>query len=183
MKTINNELIRTFSPCYDPSEKNIPDDETLTVNEWIDKYREVVPAEDIVWLLMRNHFMSDKDLRLFAVWCARETYALCEDDAPIDQRSIEAVDVAERYANGEATDDELSAARSAALSAAESAARSAVRSAAWSAARSAAWSAALSAAWSAALSAALSAARSAAESAAWSAARSKQVDKLKTYFV
>ena len=33
MKTINNELIRSFSPCYDPSEKNIPDDETLTVVE------------------------------------------------------------------------------------------------------------------------------------------------------
>ena len=72
-------------------------------------------------------FLSDEELRLFAVWCARETYALCDDENPIDQRSIDAVDVAERYANGEATDDELSGRQ---LSASWSAACSAARSAA-----------------------------------------------------
>ena len=37
MKTINNEMIRSFYPCYDPSEKGIPDDEVLSVLEWVEK--------------------------------------------------------------------------------------------------------------------------------------------------
>ena len=115
MKTINNELIRTFSPCYDPLEKNIPDDETLTVIEWVEKYRSVVPAQDIIWLLCRNEFLTDKDLRLFAVWCAREALKL---DSNPDKRSVNACDVAERFANGEATIEELAAARAAARDAA-----------------------------------------------------------------
>jgi len=176
--TINNKLIRLFNPCYDPSKIGIPEEETLLIKDWIGKYREVVKnKEDIIWLICRKEFMSDKDQRLFAVWCARESFKL---HASVDQRSIEACNIAERFANGEATPAELSAAESAAWSAARSAARSAAwsaRSAAWSA-RSAAWSArsaarsarsARSAAWSA---------RSAARSAAWSS----QIDQLLSYF-
>ena len=115
MKTINNELIRSFNPCYDPSEKKIPEGETLTVQEWVEKYRSVVPPQDIVWLLCRNEFLSDRDLRLFAVWCAREALSLI--DSP-DPRSVAACDVAERYANGEASQKELIAASRAASRAA-----------------------------------------------------------------
>ena len=157
MKTINNELIRSFNPCYDPIIIVTDDNETLTVIEWVAKYRNAVKNKrEILWLLCRNEFLSDRELRLFAVWCAREAFKL---QTSIDQRSIEAVNCAERYANGEATDDELSAARSAAVLAA------------WSAA----WSAEL-AAWSAAWSAA-----ELAESAAELAAET-QIDQLLTYF-
>ena len=172
---INNKLIRSFSACYDPSEVVTDDNESLSVYEWILKYRDKVKSpEDIVWLICRKDFMSDRDIRLFAVWCARESFKL---QSSVDQRSIDAVDMAEKFANNLATEEELSAARSAAESAAESAAWSAgsAASAAWSAA-SAAWSAA----WSAG-SAAESAAWSA-ESAAESAARSAQIDQLLTYF-
>ena len=171
--TINNETIREFSPCYDPKEVCIPEDETLSVKEWIEKYRDTVKnKEDVIWLLCRKEFMSDKDQRLFAVWCARESFKLQKS---VDQRSIDACDVAERFANGLASVEELAAARTAARLAAESAAWSA-ESAAWSAesaARSAAWSAVGSAAWSAV------------ESVAWSArlaAESAQIDQLSTYF-
>ena len=95
----------------------------------------------------------DRELRLFAVWCARQV--------PQDSVCTETLNVAERYANGQATDEERSAA--------ESAAESAARSAAWAAAESAAWAAARSAAWAAAESAAESAAWAAARSAAWAA--------------
>ena len=118
MKTINNELIRSFTPCYDPSEKGIPDDETLPVLEWVEKYRGVVSDEDIIWLLCHEEFLSDKDLRLFAVWCAREALKLVNNPDP---RSIEACNVAERYANGEATDEELEAAADASYAAANAA--------------------------------------------------------------
>jgi len=43
--------------------------------------------------------------RLFGVWCARKVQHLMDDP-----RSIAAIDVAERYAHGNATDDELEAA-------------------------------------------------------------------------
>ena len=156
MKTINNELIRSFSPCYDPAKKNIPEDETLTVIDWVNKYRETVPAKDIIWLLCRNEFLSDKDLRLFAVWCAREALTLVNNP---DGRSIEACSVAERYANGEATDEELRTARDAADAAAAHAA-----------------------AYAAYVAAAEAYAAAEDYAAARAAAREKQLDQLLTYF-
>ena len=134
-KYINNKLIRSFNPCYDPSEKISDETETLPVIEWVTKYRAMVPAQDIIWMLCRKEFMSDRDCRLFAVWCARAALKLI--DTP-DCRSVEACNVAERYANGEATEDELTAAGAAAWDAAGAAAGAA----AWDAARAAAWAAA-----------------------------------------
>ena len=55
--------------------------------------------------------MTDKEMRLFAVWCAREALKLVDNPDP---RSVNACDVAERYANGEATYEELMKARTAA---------------------------------------------------------------------
>ena len=107
MKTINNEVIRSLTPCYDPSKYVTDENETLTVFEWVEKYRGTVPDEDIIWLLCHKEFLSNKELRLFAVWCAREALKLIDNP---DSRSIEACNVAERYANGEATHEELEAA-------------------------------------------------------------------------
>jgi hypothetical protein len=115
MKTISNQLIRKFGPCYDPSEVVQDETEALPVAEWVAKYRKSVKNKaDIVWLLCRKEFMNDKDLRLFAVWCAREALKLVENPDP---RSVEACNVAERFANGEATNEELDAAREAAWAA------------------------------------------------------------------
>ena len=123
MKTISNKIIRQFSPCYDPSKIVSDENEELTVVEWVNKYRNLVDSEaDIIWLLCRKKFMSDRDMRLFAVWCARESFKLQES---VDERSVNAVNMAERFANGECTENDLSAARLAAESAAQSAAQSA----------------------------------------------------------
>ena len=105
---------------------------------------------------------NDKSARLFACWCVRQIW-----DSLIDERSKNALIVAEKYANGEATEDELAAARDAAWDAASAAAWAAARAAAWAAARAAAWAAARAAAWAAARAAAWDAARD----AAWDAAR------------
>ena len=169
MKTINNKLIRSFNPCYDPSEKGIPDDETLTVHEWVSKYKDVVPISDILWLLLRNDFYTDKQLRLFAVWCAREALKMVDNP---DQRSINACDIAERYANGEATDKELRAARTVALAAA--------RTVALAAARTVALAAVLAAERAAERAAVLAAARAAAWDAVLAAEREKQLNYLLT---
>jgi len=172
--TINNELIRSFTPCYDPNEKIADENETLTIKEWCAKYDGIIPAKDMLWLLLRNDFFTEKDLRLFSVWCARE--ALSKIDNP-DPRSIAACDVAERYAYGEATEDELSSA----FSAADFDARSDADFAALSAADSAAIFDARFAADFATRFAARSDARSDARFAAYSAARSAQLSKLLTF--
>ena len=78
---------------------------------------------------------NERTARLFAVWCAREALNLI--DRP-DPRSVTACVVAERHAYGEASDDELAAARAAAWAAA----RAAALAAAWDAALAAAWAAA-----------------------------------------
>jgi hypothetical protein len=103
-KTISNEIIRQFNPCYDPSKFITDENEELTVKDWVQKYRKIVPAKDIFWLLLRKEFLSEKDLKLFAVLCAIETLKLLEKP---DERSVEACNVAERYINGEATKEEL----------------------------------------------------------------------------
>ncbi len=122
--------------------------------------------DDALWCL-RSTPEYDRDSRLFAVWCARQVQHLMKDP-----RSIAALDVAERFANGQATAEELDAARAAAWDAAGNAAESAAGVAAWAAAWAAAGDA-LDAAGNAAESAAGAAAGAAAD-AARAAAESAQ---------
>jgi hypothetical protein len=105
--TISNKIIREFKPCYDPSKYITDENEELPIKNWIQKYRSMISSEDILWLLLRKEFLSEKDLRLFGVWCAREALKLIKNP---DERSVESCNVAERYANGEATKEELDAA-------------------------------------------------------------------------
>lgn len=125
--------------------KTKADDEPLEITTIIDSNG----LDDALWCLraVEGH---DKEIRLFAVWCARQVQHLLKD-----QRSLDALDVAERYANGESTEVELvaAAARDAA-NAAEATADAAVD----------VW-AAMWAAWAAAY-----AARDAAYAAMWAAA-------------
>ena len=119
----------------------------------------------VIWMATRQGVLTDRELRLFAVWCVRQAQHLLTDP-----RSVSTIDVAERYANGEATDGELTAARTAASVAAWTsasvAARAAARAAAWAAARTAASVAASGAANAAASAAAIAAANAAANAAA-----------------
>ena len=146
MKLLTVADIRSLKPCYDPATK-VPDDWVGTVLDIL-KLENVEP-EDKIWVI--THYLSDKTNRLFAVWCAREALKLIPNPDP---RSITACDVAEKFANGEATEEELAAA--------------------WDAARDAAWDAAGAAARNAAWDAAGAAARA----AAWAAARAAQIKKL-----
>ena len=100
--------------------------------------------------------------RLFLVWCGRQVQHLLTDP-----RSLAALEVAERHANGMATDDELRAARAAAWDAAEAALAAALDAA--RAAGAAAWAVA-EAAGRAAFAAAWDDAAWSAWDAAWDAA-------------
>ena len=171
--------IRNFRPrpCYDPS-RYLPEGWQGTALDVLDV--KDCPAADRLWVVLREECVSSRTLRLFAVWCARQALALVDNP---DQRSVAACDTAERFANGEATERELAAARAAAWDAAWTAARDAAWAAASTAARDAAWAAASTAArdaaWAAAWDVARDAARDAARAAARDAARAAQIDMLR----
>jgi len=127
--------------------------------------------EWLIWIATRPGVLDDRTLRKFAVWSARQVHHLMTDP-----RSTHALDVAERYAEGLATDEELAAARDAAVDAAWVAERSPsladARAATLAVTRAAAWAAGCAAQY-----AALYAAREAslyAWDAAWAAARVAQ---------
>jgi hypothetical protein len=63
------------------------------------------------WLLVYTSGATDRILREHACWCARQALALVKNPDP---QSIQAIEVAERYARGEATKEELNIARKAA---------------------------------------------------------------------
>ena len=132
---------------------------------------------DALWAL---HCIKDayRDISLFSVWCARQVQHLMRDS-----RSTNALDVAERFANGKATKEELEAASAAAWAAwdasatpnaanvAASAAACAANAACATSATNPAWAA--NAAW---LASAAAWAACAANVAAWNASVDASVD-------
>ena len=108
MKKVTYQQIKDFKPCYDPI-KFIPENwegtalDILNISE--------CPINDRLWVILRNEFFSDKELRLFAVWCARQALSIPGNESEICSNTC---DVAERYANGNATYEELIAASAAA---------------------------------------------------------------------
>jgi hypothetical protein len=123
--------------------------------------------DDTLWCL-RAVDGFDKEKRLMAVAFAREVQHLMKDP-----RSIAALDVAERFAHGEATTEELTAARDAARDAAYDAAYTAAYTAAYDAA--AVYDAAYDAAYTAAYTAAYDAA------AVYDAMKDKQIEIFKKF--
>ena len=126
--------IRTHSPCAEGWTqllkhlgKTKADDEPLALTTILDSNG----IDDALWCL-RACDGIEKDARLYAVWCARQVQHLMTD-----QRSLTALDVAERHAKGQATDAELAAAWAAAWAAARDATGDATGAAAWAAARDA----------------------------------------------
>lgn len=118
MLTTTLNRIREHGPCEYGWEKLLKyldktkaDDEPLA-------YSEIVKSnglDDALWCC-RAEPQYWKTWRLFAVWCGRQVEHLMKDE-----RSRNALNVAERHANGQATDDELAVAWDAARDAARAA--------------------------------------------------------------
>jgi hypothetical protein len=130
-----------------------------------------IPATDRLWVLLREEIIPARELRLLVCDWAE---AACAAAGWNDQRSLEAIAVARRFACGEATGAELAAAWSAAA-AARSARLSAARSTAARLAAAAAWSEAGAAAWSAVTAWSVRSAWSDRSAAARSAAAAEQL--------
>ena len=150
--------IRAAHPCSTGWEKLLhhlgktrADDEPLSLLTILESNG----ISDAIWAL--RSIDDCPEIRLFAVRCVRQIQHFL-----IDIRSLDALDVAELYAVGGATDEDLAAAWAAAWDAAWAPA--------WEAAWAAAWYSAWDAAWAAARAVARAAARHAARDAAWDAA-------------
>ena len=127
-------------------------------------------TEWMIWLLHELGHQDDKAYRLYTCWCVRNT-PLADGrttwDLLTDDRSKAAVEVAEKFAIGEATQDELAAAWAAARAAWEAAWDAARAAGATGAAGAAAWAARAAGAAGDAIRAA--GATGAAGAAAWAA--------------
>ena len=89
MKKITIPMIRSWWPCYDPTE-HLPEKWKGSVINLIDI--KTIPLEDRLWVILRNDLVSEKLMRIFAVWCARQVQHLMKD-----QRSLDALDFMEAY--------------------------------------------------------------------------------------
>ena len=128
MKTFTVENIREWNPCYDPvtgiDANGDQVNDGFLPEGWSGAALDILRVtdcspEDRLWVVAREECIDARTLRLFAVWCARQALVLIDEPDP---RSVEACNVAERYANGDATNQELAAARAAAWDAAWAAA-------------------------------------------------------------
>ena len=115
MLTTTLKRIRAHGPCEDGWRKLLTglgktsaDDEPLPYAEIL----RINGLDDAIWCC-RAEPRRAREWRLFAVWCARQVQHLMTN-----KQSIAALDVVERHANGDATDQELEAAEAAAWAAA-----------------------------------------------------------------
>ena len=96
---------------------------------------------DLMWALRavapEQAAQRDRYARLLAASIAEAVLPIWERDYPGDERPRQAINAARRYADGEATDEELAAARAAAAAAARVAGRATAAAAARAAARAA----------------------------------------------
>jgi len=140
MKTTLNK-IRAYQPCkicWEKLLKNLgkskADDEPLSILTILDSNG----LNNALWCT-RAVTGRDKEIRLYTVWCARQA------QHPIkDQYSLKALDVAERFALGKATEEELESAKDMASDAIES-----IDDAAWSVMWALEWDLELAAAYAA----------------------------------
>lgn len=189
LKVFTYEDIKSWNPCYDPI-KFIPNTWRGTAIDILDL--KDVPCPDRLWVVLRTSLISEKCMRLFAVWSARQVQHLM-----VDQRSVNALNIVEQFANGSVSKDDLTTARytATAAAAAVTSAATAFTVAAYAANAAATAAYAATAAWTdsnaaahvatAATSAVTAAtyASNAAVTAAANAARDAQVSKIKEMII
>ncbi len=167
MKTVTVDDVLTWGPCHSEvkvREMAAPLGERFDA---LDVLRAThITAEDRLWTVLRPEMIDEPTLHEYACRSAEWALAFVAlGGATIDPRSLAAIEVKRRWVRGEATDEDLAAARAAAYAAAADASAAAY-AAAWAAAWDASWDASWAAAWDAALG------------LAWDAAYDRRIEDL-----
>ena len=97
---VNNPWLENWGELLAGLGKTEGDDEPLAYTKIVE-----INGIDVALWACNAEPQYAKEWRLFSIWCARQVEHLMTD-----QRSKDAIIVAERYANGQATDEELSVA-------------------------------------------------------------------------
>ena len=123
MITTTLNRIRKHFPCesswvelLESLDKTKADDEPLSMVHILD----TLGMDDCFWA-MRSLPEYDREWRLLACACAEAVLSHFEDKYPKDDRPRKCIEVSRAFANGEATQDEMVAARDAADAAADAA--------------------------------------------------------------
>jgi hypothetical protein len=184
MKSIQ-EFCATHKACQDGREWALTNCKSM-LEVW-----EKAKPEWLLWIATRKKVLTDQELRLFAVFCARQVQHLMPD-----WWSINAINVAEKFANGQATTEQLAAASSKAADVSRAAAKAAAVLArveptataeaaseaafvAWAVSWVEAKEAALVASWDAARATAWNTSQNICRSETWAAAKTVHADWLR----
>jgi hypothetical protein len=101
--------VKKLKPCYNPRNIGAKDGVEYEVtqrgiSEWAERCRN---KSDIIWLLCREPYMNDSDMRHFAVWLSRR----CMDKTDIGNPEREELEtyfeIADKYADGEISEETL----------------------------------------------------------------------------
>ena len=121
-KTVDADLIMSFGPCVDWPKSRIREvvPKRFSLIEFL--RNTAIPARVRLWVALEGVFLTDRIMRLFACDCAertlmreRERGRHSDPSRDPDLESWNAIEVSRRYAVGDATEEELYAAREAAL--------------------------------------------------------------------
>ena len=121
---VTTEYVMLLEPCSEYTRERVSEllGDGLTPLQVIDLD---IPAPDHLWVVLREPWISKRSARLLACRWAESVLSVYESVHPGDTRLRGVIETARRFANGEADETELDAARAAA----------------WDAARAAAWAA------------------------------------------
>ena len=142
--------IREHSPCEDGWQKLLKHLRKTKADDDLVSFKVILDCngiDDAIWCLKAHE--SDNKVRLFNCDVAEHVLHIFKDKHPEDNRPENAINVARDFANGNATQEELAAARAAALAAAWAASGAAALAAALAASGAASGAAAWAAAWAA----------------------------------
>lgn len=120
-KTFDNEFIKSLHPCtvgWKNLIKHYPN-WSGTPLEFLEL--ENIPIKDKQWLFLREEFLTDKELHLYACFCAESVLHIFEKKYPNYKRPRQAIEAKKKWLNNKISGRELSTARRAARVAADAA--------------------------------------------------------------